>query len=113
MTENSVVTVSTFRVTKCEYCKAPIIWAEMAPNPRARTKKNDHQPVPMDADPDPVGAYTMMSNPGGRPLVGVFETRAKADAWRAAGQPTYQRHSRTCPQLERWRPGQSRSRSKG
>lgn len=93
-------------VTSCKFCHEPIVWAETMPNPRARSKTGlEVKLVPFDAEPYKAGTWALTRRTGQRPLCGEM-TRTKADAFRAAGQPTYQKHVKTCTRVVDWPKGE-------
>lgn len=93
-------------VTPCSFCKEPIVWAETMPNPHARSKAGlETKLVPFDADPTVQGTWALTPRTGTRPLCGEMN-RVKAAAFRAAGQPTYLKHVKTCTQVAKWPKGQ-------
>lgn len=104
-------------LSKCNYCGAVIIWALTIPNPNARTpaKRKEQEKVPFDAVESEHGLHALTRQKEGPPLCGPL-TRVKAAAFRAAGQKTYQKHVKTCPNVAKWPKGQwivaARERSK-
>lgn len=94
-------------LSKCNFCDAVIIWALTIPNPNAKTaaKRREQEKIPFDAIPDEHGLHVLTPQAGKPPLCGAL-TRVKAAAFRAAGQKTYLRHVKTCPNVARWPKGQ-------
>jgi hypothetical protein len=105
-------------LSKCNFCDAVIIWALTIPNPNARTaaKRKEQEKVPFDAEPSEHGLHALTRQKEGPPLCGPL-TRVKAAAFRAAGQKTYLKHVKTCPNVAKWRKGQyivaAREKAKG
>jgi hypothetical protein len=94
-------------LSKCNFCDAVIIWALTIPNPNARTpaKRKEQEKIPFDAEASEHGLHALTRQKEGPPLCGPL-TRVKAAAFRAAGQKTYQRHVKTCPNVAKWPKGQ-------
>lgn len=91
-------------VTTCNFCHEAIIWAETLPNPRARTKAGDTQLIPFDAEATTFGKWALTPRAGQRPTCGEMKT-GMADAYRAAGRRTFQKHVKTCTQVAKWPKG--------
>jgi hypothetical protein len=93
-------------LSKCNFCDAVIIWAFTIPNRNARTaeKRAEQEKIPFDAMPDEHGLHALTGQGSQPPLCGPL-TKVKAMAFRAAGQPTYLRHVKTCPNVARWPKG--------
>lgn len=95
-------------VTPCSFCQEPIVWAETVPNPNARSKAGaEAKLIPFDADPSTHSKATWALTPraGRRPTCSEMIPR-KALAFRAAKQPTYLKHVKTCTQVAKWPKGQ-------
>jgi hypothetical protein len=90
-------------VTECNFCHGAIIWAETIPNPNARTVKEPER-IPFDAEDDSHGRWALTPRAGKHPLCGEMKS-TKADAYRAAGRRTFQRHVKTCPKVADWPKG--------
>jgi len=95
-------------IARCEFCRAKITWAYPVPSVNARSDAGrDPKPMPMDYEPDPLGAYTLyQEKPSQRHPTGCLRagqlSRGQLTGWRAAGKPTYQRHFKTCPKKGDW-----------
>jgi len=93
-------------LSRCNFCGATIIWALTIPNPNARTaaKRREQERIPFDAVESEHGLHALTRTAQGPPLCGPM-TRVKAAAFRAAGQKTYQKHVKTCPNVAKWPKG--------
>lgn len=93
-------------ITVCKFCREPIIWAETMPNPNARSAAGrETHLVPFDAEPSRYGNWALTPRGSLRPQCGEMKN-AKADAYRAFGKHTFQRHVKTCTQVGKWPKGQ-------
>lgn len=92
----------------CEFCRAPIVWAETFPNPRARTAeaRAEVKLVPIDPEPSIVTQANLVVTvrESGRPQVGEMRVN-QAAGYRQAGGHTYIRHVKTCVKADELRRG--------
>ena len=93
-------------LSKCNFCDQVIIWALTMKNPKARTpaKRQEQDKIPFDPVPTEHGLHALTRQGDAPPLCGPL-TRVKAMAFRSAGQPTYQKHVKTCPEVAKWPKG--------
>lgn len=95
-------------VAKCEFCSAPIVWAETHPNPNARTAAGrEPKLVPIDAEPttDNRARLVVTTNKDWpRPRVGEMTYNAMR-GYIERGGLVYVQHVKTCTKADDMRRG--------
>lgn len=91
-------------IDRCEFCREDIAWVETFENPNARTPAGQvPKRVPIDPRPTRIGTLALTHTEQG-PRVGEMK-HGQAAGFRAAGQPTFIRHIKTCSRAEEMRRG--------
>jgi len=93
---------------RCEFCHAPIIWAETYPNPNARTAKGkESKLLPIDAEPtdDPRARLALTTREDWpRPRVAEMTFNAMC-GYKDHGGVVYIQHVKTCTKADDMRRG--------
>jgi hypothetical protein len=101
------------KLAACEFCREPIAWVMTRPNLNARTPEGKlPKRMPIDPLPSSLGKLALTLRPGDLPEVGEFGSIGQAAGYRAAGNPTFIQHVKTCARREELVRGVKRKRTR-